>query len=79
MKLAIYKYPEWEEDYIWTIEIKERYAELWYKEISRRHWILFRDQTIDLPMYDIDESFELWKMSISHLRDMMDFLRDSIW
>lgn len=78
MKLSIYKYPEEREDYIWTIEIKERYAELWYKEISRRHWIWFRDKTCDLPMYDVDESFELWQMSISHLRDMMDFLRDNV-
>ena len=78
MKLQIYKYPEWKETKIWYIKIKKEFAELWYQEISRRHWILFRDKTIDLPMYDVDESYELWKMSISHLKDMMDFLKDNI-
>jgi hypothetical protein len=70
MKLAIYKNPEKQEDYIWSIDIKERYSELWYNEIMRRH-----KEDPDLPIYDIDEAMECWSMSTNHLRDMMDFLQ----
>lgn len=68
MKLTIYKYPEREEDYVWIIEIKERYAELWYEEVMRR----FRFW--ETEVFDIDESFELWKISTRHLKEMINFL-----
>ena len=72
MKLTIYKYPEGKQDFIWIIDIKERYTEMWYNEIMRRFI------QADWERFDVDESFELWQISINHLKHMMEFLSDNI-
>lgn len=81
MKLSIYKIPEDKDTYIWYVEIKQRYAELWYNEISRRHSELFKDKELwseYKEIYDIDESYELWQISVQHLASMMKFLQYNI-
>lgn len=74
MKLSIYKYPEEEEQYMWTIELKDIYAELWYKEMIRRFWGLKNNP--ELAVFDIDCSYELWKISLWHLEEMIRFLKN---
>ena len=75
MYIAVYENPEKMENKVFNIDINNYTWESWYNEISRRHWILFKEKTCDLPIFDIDECMELWQMSISHLIAMMDFLK----
>lgn len=76
MKLTIYKYPEEEETFIWIIDIKERYTDMWYNEISRRYLELKTNPNIKI--FDIDESYELWQISLWHLEEMIKFLKENI-
>jgi len=69
MIFIIYKTPEEKEDDIWSIDIKERYTEMWYKEMMKR----FKEW--EKKVYDIDESYETWKISLWHLNEMINFLK----
>jgi len=73
MKLTIYRFPEEKDQLIWTIDIKDNIAEMWYEEVWRRFWEIKTNPNI--AIYDIDESFETWQMSIWHLEEMMKFLK----
>lgn len=68
MRLAIYKNPDLKQDYIWYIWIKKEYTSLWYNEMMRR----FKNH--ENNVYDVDESYECWVMSISHINEMFKFL-----
>lgn len=70
MKLTIYKNPDNTEDYIWVIDIKERYADIWYNEMTNR---LIK---AEWERFDIDESYETGCISLWHLEEMIKFLNN---
>lgn len=67
--LTIYKDCDTKEDFIWTIDIKERYTEIRYNEMMNR----FKKHSKDC--YDVDESFETGEISLWHLSAMINFLK----
>lgn len=69
MKLSIYKYPDDKSSKIWSIELKKEFSALWYNEMMRR----FKEH--ENNCYDVDESFTCWVISLSHLEEMIKFLR----
>ena len=86
MKLTIYKYPEEQETYIWVIDLKERYVTMWYEEQMNRFWAMSinpnekdrNNYTREYPVFDIDESYEIWQISLDHLAEMIKFLKENI-
>lgn len=70
MYIAVYENPEFKENKLFCIDINKYTWQSWYSENMRRH-----KENIDLPIYDVDEVWEIWNMSINHLKDMIDFLK----
>ena len=69
MKLKIYQFPEEKQKYIGEIDIRNMYTTLWYNEMMRR----FKED--DWDRFDIDESYELWQISLNHLLEMLKFIK----
>lgn len=69
MKLQIYKNPDDKTTKIWYIEIKNELTEKWYNEMMNRF------KKSEWERFDIDETFEIWKISVNHLIEMLNFLK----
>lgn len=71
---------KWKE--LFSINLNNNLAELWYKEVMRRFhilaWLLWEETKQrylnDFPVFDIDEAFETWTMSGNHFDSMTEFL-----
>ena len=63
---------------IWEIEIDNELTTKWYNEMIIRFKEIPDNPTKQWyksnPLYDIDESYECWQISLPHLRDMFIFL-----
>jgi len=85
--LTIYKNCDTKEDFIWTIDIKEKYLEMWYNEMMRRFTCLWditwedvkREYLYANPVYDVDESYETGQISLWHLNEMINYINKTIW
>jgi len=82
MKLKIVKnWTSLKEKTIFTINISSELYHKWYGEQMRRFWMLskleewgYKDRVLnDNPVFDIDESYECWQMSLSHLQSFILF------
>ena len=79
-KFEVKKWLHNKRDFI--IEIQKDKLDLWYKEQMRRFWVLCKlekeeDKQIYIkanPVFDIDESYELWIMSPEHFEAMDNYL-----
>jgi len=85
MKLKINRYWfDFKEEQIWIITIKKQHTDLWYKEISKRFWILSTLKTEEEKQeflnktwcYDIDETYECWTIWLPHLIELLTFIKD---
>lgn len=69
MKLQVYKNPEDKKTYIWELTLSDEEAQKWYDEVMRR----FKERSEFV--FDVDESYECWAISIWHLQSMLDFFK----
>ena len=91
MKLQIYKHwdiatTDDRNIKYWYIDIKKEYCNMWYEEIMLRHKICYLNDKLEkvtydefqkvFPIYDVDEAHECWWMSIDHLIDLLNFLKN---
>lgn len=70
MRLQIYKNPDDKNTKIGFIEIKNELARVWYEEIMKRFKIS------EWEIFDVDEAFETWAISINHLWEMLKFINN---
>ena len=84
MRLQIYKNPDDKNTKIGLIEIKNELARVWYNEMMRRfkelsNCVNEKHKQVYLKnnnIYDLDESFETWTISINHLWEMLKFINN---
>lgn len=66
---------------IWEIELDDILCRKWYNEVIRR----FKEMPDKItkqyfkkyPVYDIDEAYGCWQISLEHLKDMLTFLTNN--
>ena len=69
-KFSIHKkWLDLNEPVIFYVDLPEKLLDDWYKEQVRRY------KNEEWKIFDIDESYELWKMSLDHILEFIKFIK----
>ena len=77
-----FKIKQWSSETLFRVILKKKDCDLWYKEQIRRFGSLYfmheyqkQKSFKKYPIFDIDESYECWVMSIEHLNAFINFIK----